>query len=156
MAEVLPNIFVSQLYFIFTIHYYYDKLMLHFNLLSGRKIFRRNDLALAEERKPDIESYVKNLIKLPPKISQSNILMSFFTRKQSDPNWFQQFPQGINRLGDDHVDIIDSKESTTEITIKEGQQGYQQVLQGADLLYDDDSGQDSYLNPTFEASGSLS
>lgn len=156
MAEVLPNIFVSQLYFIFTIHYYiYDKLMLHFNLLSGRKIFRRNDLALAEERKPDIESYVKNLIKLPPKISQSNILMSFFKRKQSDPNWFQQFPQGINRLGDDHVDIIDSKESTTEITIKEGQQGCQQVLQGADLLYDD-SGQDSYLNPTFEASGSLS
>lgn len=71
------------------------------------------------------------------------------------PIGFNNFHKDINRLGDDHVDIIDSKESTTEITIKEGQQGCQQVLQGADLLYDD-SGQDSYLNPTFEASGSLS
>ena len=134
------------------IYQYYGKLALHFNLLSGRKIFRKSDLTLAEERKPDIESYVKKLIKLPPKISQSNIVLSFFKRKQSDPEWFQQFPQGINRLDDDHVDIIDSKDSATENTIKEGQQ----VLQEADLLYEDDIGEDSYLNPTFEASGSLS
>ena len=134
------------------IYQYYGKLTLHFNLLSGRKIFRKSDLTLAEERKPDIESYVKKLIKLPPKISQSNIVLSFFKRKQSDPEWFQQFPQGINRLDDDHVDIIDSKDSATENTIKEGQQ----VLQEADLLYEDDIGEDSYLNPTFEASGSLS
>lgn len=73
--------------------------------------------------------------------------MSFLKRKQSDPEWFQQFPQGINRQGD-HVDISDSKDSMTENTVKEGQQ----VLQGADLLYEDDSGQGSYLNPTFEAS----
>lgn len=121
--------------------------MLHFNSLSGRKILRKSDLTLAEERKPEIESYVKKLIKLPPKISQSNIVMSFLKRKQSDPEWFQQLPQGINRQGD-HVDISDSKDSTTENTVKEGQQ----VLQGADLLYEDDSGQGSYLNPTFEAS----
>lgn len=126
--------------------------MLHFNLLSGRKIFRKSDLALAEERKPDIESYVKKLIKLPPKISQSNIVMSFFKRKESDPVWFQQFPQGINRPGNDHIGIIGSKDSTTENTIKEGQQ----VLQGADLLYEDNSVPDNYLNPTFELSGSLS
>jgi len=124
--------------------------MLHFNSLSGRKIFRKSDLALAEERKPDIESYVKKLIKLPPKISQSNIVMSFFERKRSDPGWFQQFPQGINRQGD-HVDIIDSKDLMTENTVKEGQQ----VLQGADLLYEENSALDSYVNPTFEASGSL-
>jgi len=115
--------------------------------LPGRKILRKSDLTLAEERKPEIESYVKKLIKLPPKISQSNIVMSFLKRKQSDPEWFQQFPQGINRQGD-HVDISDSKDSMTENTVKEGQQ----VLQGADLLYEDDSGQGSYLNPTFEAS----
>jgi len=115
--------------------------------LPGRKILRKSDLTLAEERKPEIESYVKKLIKLPPKISQSNIVMSFLKRKQSDPEWFQQFPQGINRQGD-HVDISDSKDSTTENTVKEGQQ----VLQGADLLCEDDSGQGSYLNPTFEAS----
>ena len=77
--------------------------------------------------------------------------MSFFKRRQSDPEWFQHFPQEINRQGD-HVDIIDSKDSVTENTVKEGKQ----VLQGADLLYEDDSGQDSYVNPTFEASGSLS
>jgi len=115
--------------------------------LPGRKILRKSDLTLAEERKPEIESYVKKLIKLPPKISQSNIVMSFLKRKQSDPEWFQQFPQGINRQGD-HVDSSDSKDSMTENTVKEGQQ----VLQGADLLYEDDSGQGSYLNPTFEAS----
>ena len=76
--------------------------------------------------------------------------MSFFKRKQSDPEWFQQFPQGINRQGD-HANIIDSRDSMTENTVKEGQH----VLQGADLLYEDCSGQDSYLNPSFEASGSL-
>ena len=76
--------------------------------------------------------------------------MSFFQRRQTDPEWFQQFPQGINRLGDDHVDgIFDSK---TGIKIKEGKH----VLEDTDVLYEDDSGQDSYWNPTFEASGSLS
>lgn len=138
------------LHFISATHFYYSKSILNFNSLSGRKIFRKSDLTLAEERKPDIESYVKRLIKLPPKISQSNIVTSFFKRKQSDPEWLQQFPQGINRQGD-IVDIIDSKDSTTENTVKESQH----VLQGADLLYEDGSGLDSYLNPTFEASGSL-
>ena len=139
------------LHFISATYYYYcSKLILNFNSLSGRKIFRKSDLTLAEERKPDIESYVKRLIKLPPKISQSNIVMSFFKRKQSDPEWLHQFPQGINRQGD-IVDIIDSKDSTTENTVKESQH----VFQGADLLYEDDSGLDSYLNPSFEASGSL-
>ncbi len=104
-------------------------------------------MALAEERKPDIESYVKKLIKLPPKISKSGIVVSFFQRRQTDPEWFQQFPQGINQPGDHHVDSFDSK---TEVKIKVSKQ----VLQDTDMLYDD-SGQDSYLNPTFEASGSL-
>ena len=140
----IPVVFISAT------HCYYGKLMLHFHSLSGRKIFRKSDLTLAEERKPDIESYVKKLIKLPPKISQSNIVMSFFERKQSDPEWFQQFPQGIDREGD-HVDIIDSKDLMTGKTVKEGQQ----VLQGEDLFYENDSAQDSYMNPTFEASGSL-
>ena len=139
-------------HFIAATHYYYSKLILNFNSLSGRKIFRKSDLTLAEERKPDLESYVKRLIKLPPKISQSNIVMSFFKRKQSDPEWFQQFPQGINRQGDT-VDIIESKDSTIENTVKESQHVH--VLQGADLLYEDDSGLASYLNPSFEASGSL-
>lgn len=74
--------------------------------------------------------------------------MSFFQRRQTDPEWFQQFPQGINQLGDHHVDSIDSR---TEVKIKDSKQ----VLQDTDLLDEDDNGQDSYLNPTFEASGSL-
>lgn len=75
-------------------------LLEHFNkidiitFLLGRKIFRKSDLALAEERKSDIESYVKILIKLPPKILQA---CWFPFSKEGAPirNVFTNFPKGL-------------------------------------------------------------
>lgn len=48
--------------------------------LPGRKIFRKDDLGLAQERKPDLDSYVKQLIKLDPIISQSRLVLDFFEK----------------------------------------------------------------------------
>ncbi|KAJ7364976.1 hypothetical protein OS493_007610 [Desmophyllum pertusum] len=63
--------------------------------LPGRKIFRKSDLALAEERKPDIESYIKKLIKLPPKISQSSIWCLFFKDGKMILNGFNSFQKEL-------------------------------------------------------------
>ena len=46
----------------------------------GRKIFRKNDLNLAHERKPDLDNYVKELIKLKPNISQSKQVLDFYQK----------------------------------------------------------------------------
>ena len=98
---------------------------------------------------PAIASYIKDLIKLPAKISQSSVVVSFFQRKQSDPECFQQFPQNINKLSDRG----DSFESQTE-----NKEGVSQEPVDNIVLYKDgvDNEKETYLNPTFEASGSLS
>lgn len=133
-------------------------LLEHFNkidiitFLLGRKIFRKSDLALAEERKSDIESYVKTLIKLPPKISQSSVLVSFFQRRGTDPERFHQFPQRINRLSRD-------EETCNSFTDVSSTQEGKNTPRVNDCLNTnpakEDYAQVSYTNLTFEASGSM-
>lgn len=133
-------------------------LLEHFNkidiitFLLGRKIFGKSDLALAEERKSDIESYVKTLIKLPPKISQSSVLVSFFQRRGTDPERFHQFPQRINRLSRD-------EETCNSFTDVSSTQEGKNTPRVNDCLNTnpakEDYAQVSYTNLTFEASGSM-
>ena len=78
--------------------------------------------------------------------------MSFFQRRHTDPEWFQQFPQRINRLGDneDHLNLL-----TKFVNDQEDKH----VPQDNNLLKNKEDGevhgQESYTNPTFEASASL-
>lgn len=95
-----------------------------------------------------IASYIKDLIKLPAKISQSSVVVSFFQRKQSDPERFQQFPQNINKLSE----CGNSFESQTE-----NKGVSQEPVNNIGLFKDGvDNKKETYVNPTFEASGSLS
>jgi len=53
-------------------------------LLPGKKFFR-NDLSLAEERKPLLNAYLSGVIKLK-RISESTRAQAFFKRRPGDPN----------------------------------------------------------------------
>ncbi|XP_078608086.1 SH3 and PX domain-containing protein 2A-like [Branchiostoma floridae x Branchiostoma japonicum] len=53
--------------------------------IPARQFFRRNDRKLAESRRPQIQQYVQQLIRLPQKVSQSSVVLSFFERRPSDP-----------------------------------------------------------------------
>lgn len=108
-------------------------------------------MALAEERKPAIDSYIKDLVWLPAKISQSSIVVSFFQRRQTDPEWFQQFPQKINRFGE-HGNSFDQSKA---VYIKEDTQEPHITGSFKDDIDCLDSGHESYMNPSFEASGSV-
>ena len=48
-------------------------------------MFSRSTRQLAETRRPEIEAYIKNLLKLPAKVSQSEMVTSFFTHRATDP-----------------------------------------------------------------------
>ena len=52
--------------------------------VSGKKFFR-NDLSLAEERKPLLNAYLSGVIKLK-RISESTRAQAFFKRRPGDPN----------------------------------------------------------------------
>ena len=65
---------------------------------AGRKIFQKSDLTLALERRPEIETYMKELLKLEPKVSQSSLVTSFFHRRPNDPECFNQFPLQLNTM----------------------------------------------------------
>lgn len=111
---------------------------------------RKNDLAPAEERRSDIESYVKILIKLPPKISQSSVF--FCQRRGTDPERYLQFPQRIDRLSGD-------EETCTSFSDVSSNQEGKNTRQTNDLLKTNQGKEDyaevSYTNLTFEASGSM-
>jgi len=114
-----------------------------FGSLAGKKFFRKSDLALAEERKPAIDSYIKDLIKLPPNISQSSVVVSFFLRRQSDPEiWIQQFPLKINRSSE-HGNNFESKTEDIKEDFHEAHRTFKD---------EPDNELESYMNPTFEAS----
>ena len=46
--------------------------------LPGKKLFSRSTRQLAEQRRPDIDDYVQKLIALPPHVSRSDAVLSFF------------------------------------------------------------------------------
>ena len=46
--------------------------------LPGKKLFSRSTRQLAEQRRPDIDDYVQKLTALPPHISRSDAVLSFF------------------------------------------------------------------------------
>ena len=98
---------------------------------------------------PAIASYIKDLIRLPAKISQSSVVVSFFQRKQSDPECFQQFPQNINKLSEHGNSFELQTENKEDVS--------QEPVDNIGLFKDGvDNQKEYYVNPTFEASGSLS
>lgn len=64
--------------------------------LPGKKVFTKSDMKLAEERRPLIEQYLQELLKLPDKISSSLLVISFFEKKASDPQMFKNHPSMLN------------------------------------------------------------
>jgi hypothetical protein len=52
-------------------------------VILGRKIFRRDDLRLAQERKPELNKYMNELLKLNENISQSKLVLDFFARQEA-------------------------------------------------------------------------
>ena len=54
--------------------------------LPGRKIFRRDDLFLAQERKPELNKYMTELLQLKESISQSKLVLDFFARQDISEN----------------------------------------------------------------------
>ncbi|XP_028409924.1 SH3 and PX domain-containing protein 2A-like [Dendronephthya gigantea] len=54
--------------------------------LPGRKIFQRDDLHLAQERKPGLNKYMLELLKLRKSISQSKLVLDFFAEEEIDKN----------------------------------------------------------------------
>lgn len=67
-----------------------------FVLISGREIFKKSDIQLAEKRKPRISQYVNELLLLPAHISQGSLVVSFFHKRKEDPESFNQFPSHLN------------------------------------------------------------
>ena len=76
------------------------------------------------------------------------MVVSFFQRKQSDPEWFEQFPQNINKLSE-HGDSFESRTENKRVLQEPGDC----IGLSKDGV---DNDKETYMNPTFEASGSLS
>ena len=53
-------------------------------------------MKLAEERRPSIEQYLQELLKLPDKVSNSVLVISFFEKKASDPHMFKNRSSVLN------------------------------------------------------------
>ena len=51
---------------------------LHCFIPAGRSILRRSTLRLAQERLPEIHSYVQDLFRLPPELSRCEHVLAFF------------------------------------------------------------------------------
>lgn len=54
--------------------------------ILGRKIFQRDNLHLAQERKPELNEYMDKLLKLRKSISQSKLVLDFFAREEVGKN----------------------------------------------------------------------
>ena len=52
--------------------------------MIGRQIFKRNDLFLARKRKPELNKYLEELLKLTEKVSQSKLVLDFFARESGE------------------------------------------------------------------------
>ena len=52
----------------------------------GRKIFRRDDLVLAQERKPELNKYMTELLQLKESVSRSKLVLDFFARQDISEN----------------------------------------------------------------------
>ena len=52
--------------------------------MIGRQIFKRNDLFLAQKRKPELNKYLEELLKLTEKVSQSKLVLDFFARESGE------------------------------------------------------------------------
>ena len=53
-------------------------------IFPGKKPFSRNTIALAQERRPKIEEYLKNLVVIPA-LQNSAQVQAFFYRRSGDP-----------------------------------------------------------------------
>jgi hypothetical protein len=51
-------------------------------VILGRKFFRRDDLHLAQERKPELNKYMSELLKLNENISHSKLVLDFFAPQE--------------------------------------------------------------------------
>lgn len=53
-------------------------------LPAGRSILRRSTLQLAQERLPEIHSYVQDLFRLPPEVSRCEHVLAFFSSNSAE------------------------------------------------------------------------
>ena len=52
--------------------------------MIGRQIFKRNDLFLAQKRKPELNKYLEELLQMTEKVSQSKLVLDFFARESGE------------------------------------------------------------------------
>ncbi|EDO36602.1 predicted protein [Nematostella vectensis] len=99
--------------------------------LAGREILKKSDQRLAEERRPKIAKYLNDLLLLPPHVSQSLEVFSFFHCSRDDPECFNQFPVKLDSFSDfvmPEDKTLDKNESKINVDVGQVNKSYTSSL----------------------------